>query len=159
MFGESDNQLQYFTYMHALQQQIEPCTIHRMIFPMHCTIVVTDCMGAPLFIKYLYMTYSHDAYTGIRWDKATETWVDKRPDACAPTGSQVPPKDFKDGTPRSEITCDNSHCMYTNLYYNGGRWYALVDGSTAVPHFRFSRNQEIATIHVEDSWDFIDSVK
>jgi protein O-GlcNAc transferase len=49
--------------------------------------------------------------------------------------------------------------MYTNLYYNNGRWYALVDGSTAVPHFRFSRNQEITTIHVEDSWDFIDSVK
>ena len=119
-------------------------------------------MGAPLFITgniivLMFMTCYHDAF--IRWDKATKTWVDKRPDACAPTGSQVPPKDFKDGTPRSEITCDSSHCMYTNLYYNGGRWYALVDGSTAVPHFRFSRNQEITTMHVEDSWDFIDSVK
>ena len=31
--------------------------------------------------------------------------------------------------------------MYSNLYYNRGRWYALVDGPSHVPHWRFSRNQ------------------
>lgn len=31
--------------------------------------------------------------------------------------------------------------MYTNLYYNNGRWYALVDGTMHIPSWRFSRNQ------------------
>jgi len=49
--------------------------------------------------------------------------------------------------------------MYTNLYYNNGRWYAIVDGPNHVQHWRFSRNQEIVTLHVQDAWQFVDSVK
>lgn len=97
-----------------------------------------------------------------RWDRKTKKWLDKRPAACTPTGHPAPGPpnwNFKGGSPRSEVGCENSHCMYTNLYYNRGRWYALVDGPNHIPHWRFSRNQEIVTMHVEDAWDFVDSVK
>ncbi len=33
-----------------------------------------------------------------------------------------------------------------------------MDGDTHIPHWRFSRNQEIVTIHVEDAREFINSV-
>lgn len=48
--------------------------------------------------------------------------------------------------------------MYHNLYYNNGRWFALVDGPMSVPNWRFSRNQEIVTLHVQDVRNFTDSV-
>lgn len=59
----------------------------------------------------------------------------------------------------TQVTCDESHCMYNNLYYNNGRWYALVDGATYVPVWRFSRNQEVGTIHVKDARNFTNSVR
>lgn len=101
----------------------------------------------------------------VWWDQALGTWVDERPAICAPTGHAKPGPStpgwtFHKGTPRSEVDCpDSYHCMYRNLYYNRGRWYALVDGPTVIPTWRFSRNQEIVTIHVEDAWDFVDSVR
>lgn len=98
----------------------------------------------------------------VWWDASIKDWVQQRPSACAPPGHAAPGPaswNFNRGTPRTEVSCDNSHCMYTNLYYNQGRWYALVDGGTHVPTWRFSRNQEIVTFHVEDAWDFVDSVK
>lgn len=98
----------------------------------------------------------------VWWDASIKDWVQQRPSACAPPGHAAPGPaswNFNRGTPRTEVSCDNSHCMYTNLYYNQGRWYALVDGGAHVPTWRFSRNQEIVTFHVEDAWDFVDSVK
>jgi len=97
------------------------------------------------------------------WDADRKSWVDDRPAACAPTGfdAQTAPAnwEFLGGTPRTEVKCDPNHCMYQNLYYNNGRWYALVDGSTYVPVWRFSRNQEVSTIHVKDVRAFTNSVK
>lgn len=64
-----------------------------------------------------------------RWDKKTQSWLEERPAACAPTGHAAPGPDgwnFKGGSPRTEVGCDNSHCMYTNLYYNRGRWCAWL---------------------------------
>lgn len=98
----------------------------------------------------------------VWWDSKNKRWLEDRPEACAPKGHPAPgPSEwnFKNGSPRTEVTCDNSHCMYTNLYYNKGRWYALVDGPNHVPTWRFSRNQEIVTFHVDDAWDFVDSIQ
>ncbi|GFH18382.1 uncharacterized protein HaLaN_15177, partial [Haematococcus lacustris] len=89
------------------------------------------------------------------WDDsagAADTWAEDRPAACTPTG--MSPGDvaaagwqFHQGTPRSEVGCDSSHCMYHNLYYSNGRWFALVDGPMAIPTWRFSRNQEVVALH------------
>lgn len=98
----------------------------------------------------------------VWWDFDSKAWVEEKPAACAPTGHPKPGPsgwNFLRGTPRTEVACSDSHCMYTNLFYNRGRWYALVDGPNPVPTWRFSRNQEIVTIHVADVWDFVDSVK
>ena len=32
------------------------------------------------------------------------------------------------GSPRSEVNCSDTHCIYQNLWYNNGRFYLLVDG-------------------------------
>lgn len=95
------------------------------------------------------------------WDYAARVWRDERPDACIPQSFPAPgPPDwsFYRGSPRTEVTCEKSHCMYTNLYYNNGRWYALVDGETYIPSWKFSRNQEIVTLHVHNASDFLKPV-
>ncbi|GAX80047.1 hypothetical protein CEUSTIGMA_g7486.t1 [Chlamydomonas eustigma] len=116
-----------------------------------------DCRWRPV------QEVGNSTFDYVYWDKVTKTWNEERPAACAPTGhlKPGPPKwNFRNGTPRSEVSCpDSSHCLYHNLYYNRGRWYALVDGPDFISNWRFSRNQEISTIHVEDAWDFVDSVK
>jgi hypothetical protein len=96
------------------------------------------------------------------WDSQEKKWSRDRPAACAPQGIPAPGPPgwtFNKGSPRSELTCDQTHCMYTNLFYNRGRFYALVDGPHHVPNYRFSRNQEVSTIPVADAWDFLDSVR
>ncbi|MEW5301672.1 MAG: hypothetical protein WDW36_004517 [Sanguina aurantia] len=96
------------------------------------------------------------------FDFARKRWSDARPVACLPVLHPAPgPEDWKwhQGSPRTEVGCETSHCMYTNLYYNNGRWYALVDGTLHIPSWRFSRNQEIVTMHVADVAAFTNSVK
>ena len=34
----------------------------------------------------------------------------------------------REGSPRSEVNCTVTHCIYENLWYNNGRFYLLVDG-------------------------------
>jgi len=58
----------------------------------------------------------------------------------------------------AQMTCDNSHCMYNNLYYNNGRWYALLDSPEKSSGWRFSRNQQVVTLHVKDVHTFTESV-
>jgi hypothetical protein len=41
----------------------------------------------------------------------------------------------------TQVVCDHNHCVYHNLYYNNGRWYAIVDGARHIDSWRFSRNQ------------------
>lgn len=36
------------------------------------------------------------------------------------------------GSPRSEVNCSDTHCIYQNLWYNNGRFYLLVDGQEPV---------------------------
>ena len=36
------------------------------------------------------------------------------------------------GTPRTEVNCTPSHCIYDKLWYNNGRFYLLVDGDKPV---------------------------
>lgn len=36
------------------------------------------------------------------------------------------------GSPRSEVNCSDTHCIYQNLWYNNGRFYLLVDGPDPV---------------------------
>ncbi|KAJ9523194.1 hypothetical protein QJQ45_023985 [Haematococcus lacustris] len=111
------------------------------------------------------------------WDDSADAWAEDRPAACTPTG--MSPDDvatagwqFHQGTPRSEVGCDSSHCMYHNLYYNNGgflpmvglphapgRWFALVDGPMAIPTWRFSRNQEVVALHVQDVAAFMQGVE
>ncbi|GLI68019.1 hypothetical protein VaNZ11_012320 [Volvox africanus] len=96
------------------------------------------------------------------WNFATEAWSDERPAACVPTTYPAPgPPNWRwnNDTPRTEVTCQSTHCVYTNMYYNSGRWYALVDGELFIPSWRFSRNQEVVPFHVLNATEFIDSVK
>ncbi len=36
------------------------------------------------------------------------------------------------GSPRTEVNCTVTHCVYQNLWYNNGRFFLLVDGPDAV---------------------------
>ncbi|PNW72188.1 hypothetical protein CHLRE_16g678600v5 [Chlamydomonas reinhardtii] len=112
-----------------------------------------------------WRTVTHDNSSSVTyqyWDFQAETWGDERPAACVPTSYPAPgPPGWRwnNDTPRTEVTCQTSHCVYTNMYYNNGRWYALVDGELYIPSWRFSRNQEVVPFHVLDAKEFIDSVK
>ena len=73
------------------------------------------------------------------WDFANKAWMDTMPEACSPQGHPAPGPpgfEFNKGTARTEVTCDENHCMYTNLFYNNGRFYALVDGPDFVQNWR-----------------------
>ena len=48
--------------------------------------------------------------------------------------------------------------MYNNLYYNNGRWYALLDTQEETSGWRFSRNQQVITLHMNDVRTFTESV-
>jgi uncharacterized membrane protein YgcG len=53
-------------------------------------------------------------------------WRQEMPPACSPTGfdaSSAPDGwDFRNGTPRSEVSCDRHSCSQQNVLYNNGRW-------------------------------------
>jgi hypothetical protein len=117
------------------------------IFPLGCKWreVATDNSST---ITYQY------------WNAKSRRWEDDMPLACTVKGLAAPAKwDFHKGTPRSEVEPKQSHVMYRNVWYNNGRWYALVDGPEHVPSWRFSRNQEIVTLHVKNATEFARSVK
>lgn len=42
----------------------------------------------------------------------------------------------RERSPRSEVNCTVTHCIYENLWYNNGRFYLLVDGPHPVVRAR-----------------------
>ncbi len=36
------------------------------------------------------------------------------------------------GSPRTQVSCSETHCIYENLWYSGGRFFLLVDGPDPV---------------------------
>ena len=36
------------------------------------------------------------------------------------------------GSPRTQVNCSETHCIYENLWYSGGRFFLLVDGPDPV---------------------------
>ncbi|GBF94574.1 hypothetical protein Rsub_06689 [Raphidocelis subcapitata] len=95
------------------------------------------------------------------WDYAVRNWTAARPPACVLRAHPRPgPRgwSFLNGTPRTEVTPHKTHVVYRNLWYNNGRWYALVDGPKHVAAWRFSRNQEISPLHVESARAFANAV-
>jgi hypothetical protein len=96
------------------------------------------------------------------WDAAAATWTDQQPQECTVRGSFSPSPEgfsFHKDSPRSEAEPHKHHFLYRNLWYNNGRWYALVVGASHVPSWKFSRNQEIVTLHVDNATTFLNSVK
>jgi protein O-GlcNAc transferase len=83
------------------------------------------------------------------------SWTDEQPPACRLQGyaSPGPPRPWRmfRGNPRTEVVPGPHAVSYRNLWYNAGRWYALVDGERAVPSWRFSKNHEVAALHVTDA--------
>ena len=95
------------------------------------------------------------------WDSHGHSWLKQQPEACRVQSAPKPGPSgwhFNNNTPRTEVRPHESHVVYTNLWYNNGRWYALVDGPKTVASWRFSRNQEITTLHVSDAAAFADTV-
>jgi hypothetical protein len=41
----------------------------------------------------------------------------------------------RSGSPRTEVNCSVTHCIYENLWYNNGRFFLLVDGPHPVVGF------------------------
>eukprot|EP01025_Chloroclados_australasicus_P033323 TRINITY_DN3394_c0_g2_i1.p1 TRINITY_DN3394_c0_g2~~TRINITY_DN3394_c0_g2_i1.p1 ORF type:complete len:602 (-),score=77.39 TRINITY_DN3394_c0_g2_i1:347-2152(-) len=86
------------------------------------------------------------------WDENNQEWTSETPQECFVQGERNP-LDWKwhKDSPRSEVNCTDTYCLYTNLWYLNGRWFTLVDGDRPVPSWKMSRNQEIAPIHVHDA--------
>ncbi|KAI8470588.1 MAG: hypothetical protein J3K34DRAFT_385246 [Monoraphidium minutum] len=106
-------------------------------------------------------TNGSDEVTYQYWDHAAHVWTDRRPAACTLQGAAKPGPPgwrFLNGSPRTEVEVFKTHVVYKNLWYNAGRWYALVDGPKHVASWRFSRNQEISALHVKDAAAFAASV-
>lgn len=93
------------------------------------------------------------------WDEQRQRWGAKQPAACTVRGqAKTDTTIWKDGSPRTEVNCSSSHCMYEKLWYNNGRWYLLVDGPTAVDSWKMTRNQDLNVLHVNDAKAFADGV-
>eukprot|EP00775_Hariotina_reticulata_P006840 gene6840-7058_t len=89
------------------------------------------------------------------WDDAAQHWSHQQPAACVLQGFRKPgpprPWQMYKNNPRTEVVPSQHHVIYRNLWYNRGRWYALVDSSRQVAAWKFSKNQEINTLHVKDA--------
>ena len=82
----------------------------------------------------------------LYYDAAARRWSRARPPACTLAGLGTPAPGppgfaFLNNTPRTEVRSHKTHVIYRNLWYNNGRWYALVDGPKPVDAWHFSRNQ------------------
>lgn len=61
--------------------------------------------------------------------------------------------------PRTEVIPSTHHVTYRNLWYNNGRWYALVDSDRTVPSWKWSKNHEVTTLHVQDARSWLRSTR
>eukprot|EP00878_Enallax_costatus_P029496 GHUV01031987.1.p1 GENE.GHUV01031987.1~~GHUV01031987.1.p1 ORF type:complete len:403 (+),score=78.28 GHUV01031987.1:1173-2381(+) len=97
------------------------------------------------------------------WDLKNQQWTDQQPAACRLQGypDPGPPASwtFYKGNPRTEVVPSTHHVTYHNLWYNNGRWYALVDSGRQVASWKFSKNQEITTLHIHDAQKWIKTAK
>lgn len=89
------------------------------------------------------------------WDTNTHTWTEEQPPTCRLAGFPDPgppaPWRLHKGSPRTEVVPSTHAVAYRNLWYNNGRWYALVDSGRVVPGWRFSKNHEVTPLHVADA--------
>ncbi|KAK9836079.1 hypothetical protein WJX84_007267 [Apatococcus fuscideae] len=93
------------------------------------------------------------------WDPHEAAWTPRFPAACEVKGLANPPGyEWRLGTPRTEVNCTPSHCIYDKLWYNNGRYYLLVDGAKPVVGWKLTRNQDLHVVHVDDAQAFVDSI-
>ncbi|KAK9828787.1 hypothetical protein WJX72_002076 [[Myrmecia] bisecta] len=93
------------------------------------------------------------------WDARLQKWTGTLPAACTVPGLQNPEGwTWRNNTPRTEVVCTATHCIYENLWYNNGRFYLLVDGPDTVTAWKMTRNQDLNVIHVNDAATFVKSV-
>lgn len=52
-------------------------------------------------------------------------------------------------SPRTEVNCSDTHCIYDNLWYNNGRFYLLVDGPEPAVSITLS---SCALLRCPDMW-------
>lgn len=97
------------------------------------------------------------------WDAASQQWLQQQPAACRLQGYAAPgapePWKFHKNNPRTEVVPSTHHVTYRNLWFNNGRWYALVDGDRQVASWKFSKNQEVTTLHVKDAQHWTSTAK
>jgi protein O-GlcNAc transferase len=102
------------------------------------------------------------------WQEAEQQWVQQQPISCSLQGNTMPGHShehaagawqFHKGSSRTEVVPSSHHVTYRNLWYNNGRWYALVDGPRQVSSWKFSKNQEITALHVLDAKKWVNTTK
>lgn len=57
--------------------------------------------------------------------------------------------------PSSAVEPASTHTIMRNLWYNNGRWFALVDEGHFVKNIKMSRNQEITCLHVKNATEWM----
>lgn len=121
------------------------------IFPHGCKWRDVSAAGNSSQVTYEY------------WDAAAAAWTSEQPAPCRVQGFATPgppkPWRFFKGNPRTEVVPFTHHVTYRNLWYNNGRWYALVDSNRTVPSWKFSRNHEITTLHVKDARKWLNNTR
>lgn len=106
---------------------------------------------------------SHSNVQYEYWSEQQQRWTSQQPVACRLQGHPDPgpsaPWRFYKSNPRTEVVPSTHHVTYHNLWYNNGRWYALVDSGRQVASWKFSKNQEITTLHIKDAQKWINTTK
>eukprot|EP00892_Ulva_mutabilis_P005351 jgi/Ulvmu1/3188/UM015_0229.1 len=100
------------------------------------------------------------------WDELEHVWVDLRPSACtikleSADGYVVKSKAPRESVrnPATIVDQKATHTVITNLWYNNGRWYAIVEGETFINTIKISRNQQVTTVHVKNATAWFENVK
>ncbi|EIE21972.1 hypothetical protein COCSUDRAFT_66769 [Coccomyxa subellipsoidea C-169] len=95
------------------------------------------------------------------WDEGKQVWTSKRPPACIVQGHAGSNEWETErlGSPRTEVNCTVTHCVYQNLWYNNGRFFLLVDGPDAVTGWKMTRNQDLNILHVDNATAFVDNLQ
>lgn len=58
-------------------------------------------------------------------------------------------------TPATSVEPHQTHTIMNNLWYNNGKWYAIVEGDNHVSNIKMSRNQEIICLHVKNATEWL----
>jgi len=98
----------------------------------------------------------------LEYRTANGTWGLDIPDSCSMAGLTKDPSTWRWPTaagPRSDVDCQTSHCTYKNLWYNGGRWYAVVDGPVPGGTFPITKRTKVNSLHVLSPSSWLKTVK